>query len=215
MWLWQEFFRFDELYRAMFWLQKYSITTPCHSFVRKWSRNVFLLKLETGIETYYIIWCHASTSSHVINTFQWTSFWDLNGNFPKWHSKRKQTFWTKYILIEVIENCWEVVEVKRCQTPFNIWWSKTSDKQNKRGMRKSKMSGPNMLSCIIQSALPSEVCSCNTVHFPDMVSLRKDLHIVIKGGENSLFYQQSTLGRYGKRPTERQLVDWGMVINSI
>ena len=74
IWLWQEFFNFDELYGAMFWLQKYKITTPCHSFVWKWSRNIFLLKLETGIETYYIIWSHVSTSSHIINTFQRTLF---------------------------------------------------------------------------------------------------------------------------------------------
>ena len=93
--LWQECFRFDELYGAMFLLQKSSITTPCHSFVRKWSRNVFLLKLETGIETYYIIWSHVSTSSHVINTFQWTLFWDANDNFPKSHSKRGKKPWWK------------------------------------------------------------------------------------------------------------------------
>ena len=102
--LWRECFRFDELYGAMFWLQKSSITTPCHSFVRKWSRNVFLLKLDTGIETYYIIWSHVSTSLHTSLTLSNELYFEtqmviFQNHILKWeknlgesHQTRDKTF---------------------------------------------------------------------------------------------------------------------------
>ena len=54
-----------------------------------------------------------------------------------------------------------------------------------------------MSSCTIQSALPSRVCTCDSLLSEYGEYVRKDLDIVIKGGEKLLFfYQQSTLGRY-------------------